>query len=165
MKKPEDDCTDYSSFIVSRLHKKENWGNLYWQSSHKNPGRFWIHTHVALLFTYIQCIILFYICACIIRTMRQQELSVGGKGKRGKDAHGGVQTYTIGHYNDLGQLLGNQWHTRVLNVIGDFSYAILGTVSFHLNRDRPLSEYKVVRNEDGTYKFEVFLELFRFQFC
>ena len=67
--------------------------------------------------------------------------------------------YTISHYNDLDELLGNQWHMRVLNINGAFSYAILSTVSFHLTRGRPLSEYEVVRNEDGTYKFqEVFLE-------
>ena len=81
------------------------------------------------------------------------------RGKCAKDACGGVPTYTINHYNDLDELLGNQWHMRVLNINGDFSYASLGAVSFHLTRGRPLSEYEVVRNEDGTYKFqEVFLE-------
>lgn len=85
------------------------------------------------------------------------------RGKHAKDARGGVPTYTIDHYSDLDELLGNQWHIRVLirvlNVNGDFSYVILGTVSFHLTRGRPLSEYEVVRNADGTYKFqEVFLE-------
>ena len=81
------------------------------------------------------------------------------RGKHAKDARGGVPTYTIDQYNDLDELLGKQWHMRVLNVNGDFSYIILGTASFHLTRGRPLSEYEVVRNEDGTYKFqEVFLE-------
>ena len=76
------------------------------------------------------------------------------RGKHGKDARGGVPTYTMGHYNDLDEFLGNQWHMRVLNINGGFSYAILGTVSFHLTRGMPLSEYEVVRNEDGTYKFQ-----------
>ena len=40
--------------------------------------------------------------------------------------------YSISHYNDLDELLGNQWHMRVLNINGDYFYAILGTVSFHL---------------------------------
>ena len=76
-----------------------------------------------------------------------------------KDARGGGATYTISHYNDLEELLGNHWHVRVLNVNGDFSYAILGTISFHLTKGRPIKEYEVVRNEDGTYNFqEVFLE-------
>ena len=42
-----------------------------------------------------------------------------------------------------------------------FHMQFLGTVSFHLTRarGRPLSEYEVVRNEDGTYKYqEVFLQ-------
>ena len=75
------------------------------------------------------------------------------RGKHAKDARGGVPTYTIDHYNDLDELLGKQWHMRVLNVNEDFSSIILGTVSFHLTRGRPLSEYEVVRNKD-----EVFLE-------
>ena len=73
------------------------------------------------------------------------------RGKYAKDARGGVPIYTIDHYNDLDELLGNQWHMRELNVNGDFSYAILGTVSFLLTRCRPLSGYEVVRCEDGTY--------------
>jgi hypothetical protein len=81
------------------------------------------------------------------------------RGKRSKDTRGGVPTYTVCHYNDLDELLGNQWHMRVLNINGDFSYAILDTISFHLTKGRPIIEYEVARNEDGTYKFqEVFLE-------
>ncbi len=35
--------------------------------------------------------------------------------------------YSISHYNDQDKLLGNQWHMRMLNINGDFSYAILGS--------------------------------------
>ena len=68
------------------------------------------------------------------------------RGKHVKDAHGGIQTYTIDHYSDLDELLGKQWHMRVLNINGDFSYIIsyiiLGTISFHHTRGRPISEYE-----------------------
>ena len=83
--------------------------------------------------------------------MWRQEYLLEERGKRSKkDACGGGAAYTINNY-DLDELLGKQWHMRVLNVDGDFSFAILGIISFQ--------EYKVVKNDDGTYNFEkVFLE-------
>ena len=35
-------------------------------------------------------------------------------------------------------LLGKRWHNRVVNVNGDFSYAILETIRFYLIQPRPL---------------------------
>ena len=51
--------------------------------------------------------------------------------------------YTIEHYEDLDDVLGKKWHLRVVNEVGDFSYVILETISFHLSKSRPILEYDV----------------------
>ena len=46
-------------------------------------------------------------------------------------SHHGRQGYGIKAYKDLNELLGDQWHLRVANINGDFSYAVLQTIQFH----------------------------------
>ena len=60
------------------------------------------------------------------------------------------QQYTIGDYKSLDEVLGKNWHFRVVNKAGDFSYAILQTISFQLSRGRPILEYEVEKKQDGT---------------
>ncbi len=64
------------------------------------------------------------------------------------------EQYTITHYSDLDELLGEKWHFRVVNPIGDFSYVILETISFHLTMRRPILDYEVTCKVDGTLTFD-----------
>ena len=52
--------------------------------------------------------------------------------------HRGYEGYGIKDYKDLNELLGDQWHIRVVNVNGDFSYAMLQTIQFHAFYPKPL---------------------------
>ncbi len=65
----------------------------------------------------------------------------------------GHHVYTIANYKDLDDLLGEQWHMRVANVFGDFSYAILTTIRFYLTRPRPLLDFKVSEGSAGELEF------------
>lgn len=58
--------------------------------------------------------------------------------------------YTIRQYGDLEGVLGARWYLRVVNEAGDFSYAILKTISFSFSRGKPFLEYEVERKEDNT---------------
>ena len=42
---------------------------------------------------------------------------------------------------------------RIENLLGDFSYVILETVSFYFSRSRPIMEYQVEKGDDGMLKF------------
>ena len=66
---------------------------------------------------------------------------------------------TRSRYSDLDKLLREKWRFRVTNPIGNFSYVILETVSFHLTMRQPLLDYEVLRKEDGTLTFDpVYIE-------
>ena len=53
----------------------------------------------------------------------------------------------------MDEVLGKNWHFRVVNKAGDFSYVTLQTVSFHLSKCRPILEYDVEKKDDGTLQF------------
>ena len=55
--------------------------------------------------------------------------------------HRGHQGYGIKAYKDLDELLGEQWHLRVANINGDFSYAVLKTIQFHAFHPKPLLDF------------------------
>ena len=42
---------------------------------------------------------------------------------------------------DLNELLGEQWHLRVANANGDYSYAMLQTIQFHAFYPKPLLDF------------------------
>ena len=63
---------------------------------------------------------------------------------------GSSQKYKITAYSEI---LGERWYFRVVNPIGDFSYAILDTIRFYLTKGRPILEYDVSQKEDGTLDF------------
>lgn len=50
--------------------------------------------------------------------------------------------YSIGSHQDLEDILGKHWHYRISHPIGDFSYVILQTLTFHLCKSRPILEYE-----------------------
>ena len=55
----------------------------------------------------------------------------------------GHQTYGIKDYNDLDEVLGAQWHIRVVNVNGDFSCALLRTVQFYALQPKPILDFSI----------------------
>ena len=65
----------------------------------------------------------------------------------------GAEKYGINDYHDLDEILGENWYLRIVNSAGDFSYAILATISFHLSKARPILEYEVVKKTDNTLDF------------
>ena len=65
---------------------------------------------------------------------------------------GGVEKYRVNDYRDLDKILGENWYLRVVNSAGDFSYAILSMISFHLSKTRPILEYDV-KKADSTLQF------------
>ena len=71
----------------------------------------------------------------------------------GRCARGGSDQYTITNYCDLNDILGERWHLRVVNLIGDFSYVILKTISFYISKSRPIQEYEILERENGTFDF------------
>ena len=73
----------------------------------------------------------------------------------GDNARGGAnsQHYTIRDYKSLDEVLGKNWHFRVVNKAGDFFYEMLQTICFHLSKGRPILEYKVEKKDDGTLQF------------
>ena len=64
----------------------------------------------------------------------------------------GTELYTIREFSDLNDLFGEKWHMRIENILGDFSYVILETVSFYFSRSRPIMEYEVEKGDDGMLK-------------
>ena len=79
--------------------------------------------------------------------------------KHEKGTQGSRATYTISHFKNLEDLLGKQWHLRILNDKGDYCYVMLHTISFYLSKGQSIKEYGVNINGGGTYSFqETFLE-------
>ena len=68
--------------------------------------------------------------------------------------------YSIRSYRDLEDVLGDNWHYRISNPIGDFSYVILETLTLHMCKSRPILEYEAEQDADGsTLRFHpVFIE-------
>jgi hypothetical protein len=64
--------------------------------------------------------------------------------------HGG---YKIEQYSELDQFLGSGWHYRVCNTRGDFSYAMVRTIRFHLFHPKPILEYSVSIQSDDKMKY------------
>lgn len=54
----------------------------------------------------------------------------------------GETIYGIKRYSDLNPILGENWHTRVLNKRMDFCYVVRETVQFHLHKRRPLLDFQ-----------------------
>ena len=61
----------------------------------------------------------------------------------------GHQVYTIRQYSDLDDLLGNQWHFRLANINGDFSYAMLETIRFYTMKPKPLFDFNATKTSRG----------------
>ena len=61
----------------------------------------------------------------------------------------GQHKYTISKYSDLDELLGDHWYIRVVNINGDFSYAILATIRFYLTQPRPLLDFTFKQSSTG----------------
>lgn len=66
--------------------------------------------------------------------------------------------YTIARYNVLNKYLGENWHLRVNNVYGDFSYAVLDIVRYHLHRVKPLLDFDVSQQHDQLAFIPVYIE-------
>lgn len=67
-------------------------------------------------------------------------------GYRIKDVRGHA-VYGIRHYSDLNGILGERWHICGLNKEGDFCYAKLETVLFHLHHRRPIVDFQLDRGQ------------------
>ena len=65
----------------------------------------------------------------------------------------GTKVYTIKKYSDLNDVFGDKWHLRIENHLGDFSYAILETISFYYSQSRPILEYEVEKGDNGMLNF------------
>ncbi len=53
----------------------------------------------------------------------------------------GGNRYKIRKFSDLVPVLGQDWHFRGQNALGDFCFVILETVEFYLHKRSPLVEY------------------------
>ena len=49
--------------------------------------------------------------------------------------------FKMNSYSELDGVLGEDWHYRVVNTRGDFSFIVLETVRFHVYRPKPILEY------------------------
>ena len=49
--------------------------------------------------------------------------------------------HKLEQYSDIDDVLGQDWHYRVVNTSGDFSFVVLETVQFHMYTPRPILEY------------------------
>ena len=52
-----------------------------------------------------------------------------------------IAKYRLTQYDDLNELLGEGWHFRGLNSIGNYCYVVPNTVEYYLSRRRPLVEF------------------------
>lgn len=55
----------------------------------------------------------------------------------------GHQVYGIKDYEDLDELLGEQWHLRIVNINGDFSCALLKTIQFYATCPKPILDFSI----------------------
>ena len=60
--------------------------------------------------------------------------------------------YKIDSYSELDSVLGEDWHYRVVNTRGDFTFAVLETVRFHVYRPKPILEY-VPKLQDNKLQY------------
>ena len=51
------------------------------------------------------------------------------------------QQHKLQQYSDLDAVLGKDWHYRVVNTRGDFSFVVMEIVRFHMYTPRPILEY------------------------
>lgn len=65
----------------------------------------------------------------------------------------GQRECKIEQYSDLAQFLGSGWHYRICNTRGDFSYAMLQTIRFHLFHPKPILEYSATLQSDGSIQY------------
>ena len=82
--------------------------------------------------------------AATLQVLKDRGTPRAGRGR------GSSEVYIIAQYRDLNEILGDNWHFRVVNEAGDFSYAILESIAFHYCTSRPLLEYDVEKKDDGT---------------
>lgn len=61
----------------------------------------------------------------------------------------GHHIYTISQYDNLNDLLGDQWHIRIANSNGDFSVAMLETIRFYLMEPKPLLDFNATKTSTG----------------
>ena len=90
---------------------------------------------------------------CDVTTFKDLEEKGTLMGNRSAQGGGLVRRYTIVSYADLDDLFGEQWHFRVVNTVGDFSYVILKTVVFYLVKSKPILKYEAKKEDNGTLKF------------
>ena len=48
--------------------------------------------------------------------------------------------YTVGNYSSLAEILGEQWHLRVINKEMDFCYVVKETVQFYLHQRESIED-------------------------
>ena len=83
-----------------------------------------------------------------IQLLHQKGRSLGKQ--RGHEVHG------INEYSDLNEVLGEQWHMRISNTSGDFSYAIKETVRYHMTQPKSLLDFNVSKDSSGSLNFSPF---------
>ena len=79
------------------------------------------------------------------RLIRDRGLLTSGQADNGR--------YSITSYQDLDPVLGEKWYYRISNTVGDFSYVILETLTFHQCKSRPILEYDAQQDTDSSFKF------------
>ena len=68
----------------------------------------------------------------------------------------GHEVYGLREYSDLNGLLGEQWHMRVNNTSGDFSYVIKETICYYMAQPKSLLDFHVSTGSSGCLKFPPF---------
>ena len=81
-----------------------------------------------------------------------QELGIPRSKSTGRDCC--KSEYTLRQYSDLDSVLGEKWHLRVVNEVGDFSYVMLETISFYMTKGRPILDYSVEKDDSDELVFK-----------
>ena len=79
-------------------------------------------------------------------TMSFDPIYFEGLARRGSalpSGSGRRQYHTVKVLTHLDDVLGRRWYVRGLNVVGDFSYVIPGSVKYHLKYCKPKTEYQM----------------------
>ena len=63
----------------------------------------------------------------------------------------GIQHYRLKAYTALDHLLGKCWHFRGLNANGDYSYIVLNTINYSLQKSRSTVEYLPSRVKNSKF--------------
>ena len=66
----------------------------------------------------------------------------------------GILHYSVKAYTNLNHLLGNGWHFRGLNANGDYSYIVLNTIDYTLQKSRSFVEY--LPSRVGNHKLQCY---------